>query len=126
MFQIITETYVDGKREMDSVYTKIYKRKGAAERNARSSCYSCVTEDGRTIERTAYVRGYLDLVEREIAKEAYIKCKRIWIDGKYGQIRLPNSWEYGSHAPAEQLFWRSVEQTVSYWYDGNFYIEDEN
>ena len=58
-------------------------------------------------------------------KEAYCQGMRIWVDGKYGQIRLPNSWEYGSHAPASELFNRSVEQVVGYGYKGNFYVEDE-
>lgn len=126
MYQIITETRINGIREMDSVYTKTYKRRSYAEKNARGSCCSFITEDGRSVEKKAYVRGFLFcLNNREIAKEAYCQGMRIWVDGKYGQIRLPNSWEYGSHAPAFELFNRSVEQVVGYGYEGNFYVEDE-
>ena len=126
MFQIITETYIDGERQIDMVYSKIYKRLGAATRNVKGSSYVTNTDDGRRIERIAYVRGFLNPVDADEAKEAYVRCRRIWIDSKYGKIRLMNSWEYGSHAPASELFWRSVEQVGGYGYDSNFYVEDEN
>ena len=126
MFQIITETYVDGERQIDMVYSKIYKRRGAAARNAKGSSCVIKTLDGRTMEKVAYVRGFLNPVNADEAKEAYVRCRRIWIDSKYGKIRLMNSWEYGSHVPASELFWRSVEKAGGYGYNGNFYIEDEN
>ena len=127
MYQIITETYINGIREMDSVYTKTYKRRSYAEKNARGSNCSFVTEDGRSVEKKAYVRGLLRCLNnnREFANHLYCQGRRIWVDGKYGQVRLPNSLEYGSHAPAFELFNRSVEQVVGYRYEGNFYVEDE-
>ena len=125
MYQIITEIYVDGKREMDSVYTKIYSKRGFAERNARSSSYTVKTEDGRTIKRRAYVRPVLNPVTREEAKAAYCKSKHVYVDDKYGQAMLTPSGHYGSHAPAEVLFYRSIEQNAGCDYDGNFYVEFE-
>lgn len=123
MFQIITETYVDGERQPDMVYVKTYKRFGNARRNAVSET---INSNGRVIKRKQYVRGFLRTVTREVAKEAYTKGKRIWVDGKYGQVHLRGSWEYCSHAPASELFNRSVAQEVGYDYNGFFYIEDED
>lgn len=127
MYQIVTETRVNGKREMDSIYTKIYIRKGAAERNAKGSCYSHRTDDGKIVDRKSYVRGLLRPVTENEAKDAYCKGKRIWIDGEYGQVKITPSYEYGSHAPAEELFYRGVCHCRGYYmeYDGNYYIEDE-
>lgn len=127
MFQIVTETRVNGKREADSVYSKVYVRKGAAERNARSSYGSRRTDDGKIVEWKSYVRGFLRPVTENEAKVAYCKGSRIWVDGEYGQTRVPASWEYGSHAPAAELFYRGVCHCRGHYmeYDGNYYIEDE-
>ena len=125
MYQIVTEIRVNGKREMDSIFPKIYVRKRAAERNAKGSSFTSVASDGRTIETKCYVRGLLRPVTKEEAKDAYCKCKRIWIDGKYGHVQLTPSGHYGSHAPAWELFYRSVEQSGGYYYEGNYYIEED-
>lgn len=125
MYQIITETRVNGNREMDSVSTKIYSKKGFAERSARNNSGSFTTPDGKLVERKAYVRGFLNPASQEEAKVAYYRCKSIWIDGKYGHVKIRNSWEYGSHAPAAELFYRSVSNASYYGYKGNYYIEYE-
>ena len=125
MYQVITETIVDGKRDMDSVSTKIYSKKGFAKRNAKRNTYTLTTPYGTVVERRSYVVGILTPVSIDDAKDAYCKCKSVWVDGEYGKQRIPNSWEYGSHAPAEELFCRSIEQSVGYRYNGNYYVEME-
>ena len=125
MYQIVTETYVDGKREMDSIYTKTYISRAWAERNARGSSYTVKTEDGRTIKRRAYVRPVLNPVTKEEAKAAYCKSENVYVDGEYGQTMLTPSGHYGSHAPSDVLFYRSIEQNAGCDYDGNFYVEFE-
>lgn len=127
MYQVVTEVRIDGKREMDSVFHKVYVHKGAAERNASRSTLTTKTDDGKVMEIKTYVRGFLNPVGRKEAKEAYCHGKRIWIDGKYGQEKIRSSGEYGSHAPAEELFYRSVMHHDGYYhqYNGNYYIEYE-
>ena len=125
MYQVITQVYVNGTRQQDEVFNKIYKRLNWARRQATEKTET-TSADGRKIEFRSYVRGVLNPVSREEAKSAYVKCKRIWIDNEFGQVKIPNSWEYGSHAPAEELFGRSVSKCGGYWDNGNFYIEDED
>lgn len=125
MYQVVTEITVDGKREIDMVHAKIYSKKGWAKRAAKDWTLTHKICDDRTMEKKSYVRGFLQPATKEEAKKAYCKCKRIWIDSQYGHERLRNSWEYGSHASAEELFYRSIEQTGGYGYDGNYYIEYE-
>lgn len=123
MYQVVTEMWIDGKREMDSICTKIYVRKRWAERQAHENTGVFKICDDRLMEKKSYVRGMLRPVSMLEARSAYCKCRRIWIDGDYGQIKIPNSWEYGSHASAEELFHRSVNQSGGYGYNGNYYIE---
>lgn len=122
MYQVITEIRVDGKREMDMIQPKIYTRKGWAKRCADDATLTHKCCNDNTMEKKSYVRGVLRLASEEEAKTAYCKCKHIWIDGEYGQEKIRNSWEYGSHAPASELFYRSC----GYGYNGNYYIEDDN
>lgn len=127
MYQIVKEIRVDGKREADSIYPKIYVRKGPAERYARGRYGAYRTDDGKIVEWKSYVRGFLRPVTEDEAKTAYCKGRRIWVDDEYGQTRIRASWEYGSHAPDEELFYRGVCHCRGYYrkYDGNYYIEDE-
>lgn len=128
MYQVITEIRINGNRDMDRVFNKIYKRKKAAERNAKDGCYTTTTVDGKTMEVKTYVRGLLRPVSEQEAKMAYCKGKNIWVDCKYGQTKLTPSGWYSSHAPATELFYREVNHSQGYYceYDGNYYIEDED
>ena len=125
MYQVVTEIRVDGKREMDMVHAKIYSGKGWAKRCAEEWTLTHKTCDDHVMEKKSYVRGLLHPVSKEEAKDAYCKCKRIWIDGKYGHVQLTPSGHYGSYAPAWELFYRSVEQSGGYYYEGNYYIEED-
>lgn len=126
MYQVITEIIVDGKREMDSIFPKVYVRKKAAERNATS--HTGVRNDGKKIETKCYVRGFLHPTTEQEAKDAYCKGKSVWVDGEYGQVKVTPSWEYGSHASKSELFYRGVYHCRGYYcddYKGNYYIEEE-
>ena len=114
MYQVIVQTWVNGVRDNDMVLTKIYQKKGFANRKAKE--YNVTNGH---INRKAYVRKLLNPVTKEEAKIAYCKCKPVWKDGEYGQIKLMESGAYGSHASIEELFYRSAGA----YYNGNFYVE---
>lgn len=120
MYQVVIETMINGKREIDRVRPYVYSKKGFAERAARKDTYSFSTTDGRIVEFRAYVRGLLRPVSKANARAAYnsLLLKRIWVDGKYGQVCIARASECG-------LFDRSIEQSVGCNYEGNFYIEDK-
>ncbi len=117
MYQVVIETMINGKRETDRVRPYIYSKKGFAERAARKDTYSFSTTDGRTVEFRAYVRGLLRPVSKANARAAYCSSRRIWVDGKYGQVCIARASECG-------LFDRSIEQSVGCNYEGNYYIEE--
>ena len=124
MYQIVTETIVNGKRCLDSLSTKLYAKKGNAERVAKNRCYTTISPTGETVEYHSYVRGILTTVTVEEAKAAYRRCQHVWIMGKYGNVMLTPSGYYGSHASQDELFWRSVHTVAPvYDYVGDFYIE---
>ena len=86
MYQVITEVTVDGRREMDSVFPKIYVRKGAAERNAKGGSRTGITSDGKTITTKCYVRGVLHPETEQEAKAAYCHSRNVWVDCQYGHV----------------------------------------
>lgn len=50
-------------------------------------------------------------ITREEAKNMYCKGKNVYIStNNRTHWKLPASYEYGSHAPAEELFYRSIPQ----------------
>ena len=117
-YQVVIQMQIDGKREMDSIYPKLYTKKGYADRKAEELTGSF---DDNRINKRAYVRVLPNPATEEEAKEAYCKNREVWIDDKYGQVKLTPSGWYSSHAPAEELFYRSC----GYGYDGNYYVEIE-
>lgn len=118
MYQVVIETKVDGKREIDSVLSNVYKVHGFAVRKAKEYNGSYDTSEHH-IERKAYVRKVLKVVDKETAKENYCKNRNVYVDGEYGVVKIRESGNYGSHAPIEELFYRGFD----YWYKGDFYIE---
>ena len=49
------------------------------------------------------------LISAAMAKELYCHGRSVYITtDKRSLFRLPASYEYGSHAPAEELFYRSI------------------
>lgn len=120
MYQIVVNYWINGKREKDSLCPNIYKYRKTAERKAKDLFTDSITILGDHLTRKAYVRNMLIPATEEEAKVAYCKCNSIWINTPYGIEKIRSSWEYGSHAPAEELFYRSC----GYGYDGNYYIED--
>lgn len=117
MYQVIMKIFSNGKRDVDSISSNIYLKRGWAERAAKR-----LTVKNGAFERKCYVRGLLRPVTMDEAKSAYCKSKNVWVDGTYGQEKLMSSGCYGSHAPAEELFHRSV----GYGYKGGYYLEDED
>lgn len=122
MWNVIIETYVNGKREMDGIYPKIYFKRGFAVRKAVENSYTFRSINGDIIEKDGYIRKYLKPVDYITAKETYCNGYDVYIDGKYGKDLLPRCWEYSSHADPSELFHRSIEQMGGYEYDGNYYI----
>lgn len=52
-------------------------------------------------------RKYIEITEAE-AKEIYCKGGNVYISNiNRSYWKIPASYEYGSHAPAEELFYRS-------------------
>ena len=48
-------------------------------------------------------------ISREDAKSKYCKCERVWVTTNAREYwKLPAIYEYGSHAPACELFHRSI------------------
>lgn len=67
-------------------------------------------EEAEQTETTATIEAkkYTEITEAE-AKEIYCKGLQIYVSTyKRNFVRVPCSGEYGSHAPAEQLFYRSI------------------
>ncbi len=123
MYQIITQTWINGDRKADSIYPKVYAKKGFAERRAKSLEFK-----SDHITKKAYARKLPIWVSEEKAKEVYCKGRNVYVDGNYGiELLTPAGW-YGSHAPATELFYRGVNHCCGYYkqYDGNYYIEDED
>lgn len=124
MFEVIIETRVNGERRYDSIIDKRYKSRKCAVNRAEKETRK-INVDGNIIERRAYVREELIVVSEDKAKEKYCHSYPVYIDGEYGKIMLTPSWHYGSHAPAEELFYRSIHKFADYDYKGNYYIERE-
>lgn len=118
MYQVVIKTFVNDERQMDTVYPKVYKNRGWAERKAKELRKS---KDVVYV----YVRGCLHPVSKEEAKSAYCHCRPVWVDGQYGQEKIRPSGEYGSHAPAEELFHTSVDAAIGWWKHGDttYYVE---
>jgi len=128
MYQIITQTWINEKRQMDSVGAKIYKKRGFAERKAKEIEIDYITSRDHHIVRKSYVRKTLIPVTEERAKKMYCRSHNVYVDGEYGkELVTPAGW-YGSHAPAAELFYRGINHCRGYYkeYDGNYYIEDED
>lgn len=123
MYQVIIESYIDGVRQTDMVCTTLYKKTGFAQRKADAYNFS---DPGEHTQYHAYVRPTLMPVSEVDARTAYCRSENVYIDGRYGQVRLTPSGHYSSHAPSEILFYRSVEQWIEHTnYTGNYYIEQE-
>lgn len=123
MYQVIIRTWVDGERQTDSVYTKMYAKRGFAERKAKEYIREYRTD--HHVKQEAYVRPVLKMVTKEEAKRAYCQDKPVYVDNKYGQELLTPSGWYGSHAPEEELFYRSVNAEIGWTKKGNtnYYVE---
>ena len=66
------------------------------------------------------MKNYIEITEVE-AKEIYCKGGQIYTsDNGTDFFRVPCSYEYGSSAPAEQLFYRSTNG------DKGFYVRSQN
>lgn len=60
------------------------------------------------------MKNYIEITEDE-AKKIYCNGENVYIcNNKRKYWKLPKSYEYGSHAPVEQLFYRSIPR-----YEGN-------
>ena len=126
MYEIVLRFYVNGKREADSLYTKTYKRKGMAEIIAKEHIVIGSNILNEEIRIEGYVRGVLRIATEDEAKQAYLKGKPVYADSEYGKDMLRPSWEYGSHASREELFYRSASLfNYGNHYNGNYYIEME-
>jgi len=120
MYQVIVQTWVNGVRENDMVLTKTYSKKGFADRKAKEFQTGIIRGFNDTyIKRKVYVRKMLKQVSEEEAKAMYCRCEPVWGESKHGYFKLTPSWDYGSHAPIETLFYRSAGD----YYNGNFYVE---
>lgn len=125
MYQIITQTWINGERKPDSVGQKFYKKKGFAERKAKELATDIITMKGHHIVTKHYVRKELCPVTEEFAKIMYCKSCNVYVDGEYGiELLTPSGW-YGSHAPALELFYRGANHCRGYYkeYDGEYYVE---
>lgn len=55
-------------------------------------------------------RKYIEITEKE-AKTMYCKCENVYVSTDARSLwKLPASYEYGSHAPKEELFYRSIPE----------------
>ena len=55
-------------------------------------------------------KKYIEITETE-AKKIYCKGENVYIsNNKKNYWKLPASYEYGSHAPADKLFDRSIPE----------------
>lgn len=122
MYQIHIRTWVDGVRQQDSILTKEYVRLRNAEKAAKKCVVDATNHNGEHLVREAVVLPAMASVARNEAREAYCKCKDVWVNGNYGRHRLTPSWHYCSHASREELFARSIEQSVGWHYEGPYYI----
>ena len=53
---------------------------------------------------------YVEITKAE-AKTVYCNCERVCISTDARELwKLPASYEYGSHAPVEELFYRSIPE----------------
>ena len=120
MYEIIVKTYVNDKRQKDMRFAKRYAKYGNAAKKAKELTR---TQDG--IEYKAYVIKELIPVPEDLAKKEYCNYRRIFVETEHGLDYLPDPGMYGSHAPASELFYRSLNHINGYWkeYDGNFYLE---
>ena len=120
MYEIIIRVWVDNKRQKDMIFAKRYTKYGNAVRKAKELTR---TENG--IEYKAYVIKELIPVSEDEAKKEYCHYRRIFVETEHGLDYLPDPGMYGSHAPASELFYRSLNHINGYWkeYDGNFYLE---
>lgn len=113
-YVVVTETSVNGKRMNDVVGDKVYKSMGWARREARKINDAFFNRTEKEIEKTAYVMPVVRPATYEEAKTAYCHSRSVWVDGEYGKVKLFPSGSYGSHAPAIELFHRSVDDIVGW------------
>lgn len=53
--------------------------------------------------------GWYKEITKEEAKERYCRCKEVYLSNRErGYWKMPGMYEYSSHAPAEELFYRSI------------------
>ena len=53
---------------------------------------------------------YIEITENE-AKTLYCNGEKVYISTNTREHwKMPNAWEYGSHAPKEELFYRSIPE----------------
>lgn len=128
-YVVVTETSVNGKRMNDIVSEKIYKSMGWARREAQKINDAFFNSPKKEIKKTAYVMPVVRPATYEEAKNAYCHSRSVWVDGEYGKVKLFPSGCYGSHAPASELFHRSVDDIVGWWMDHtevNYYVTEED
>ena len=121
MYSIYSKLYVNGIYAGESVSTKTYTKKGNADRIASSKLWKddFYNDNGEHIVKKSYVTKCLNVVPEEIAKQVFCKSKNVYIMGAEGLEQLfPGAW-YGSHAPLEELFYRSVGDG----YAGSYLVE---
>jgi hypothetical protein len=72
------------------------------------------------------MRKTLAVVTEDVAKAAYCNSRSVYVDSEFGQKLWP-SWNYSSHAPAKNLFYRSLTAMVGWErpYKGKFYIDED-
>ena len=59
-------------------------------------------------------------ITKEKAKELYCKCEKVYVStNERNNWKIPESREYGSHAPAEELFDSGIPK---YEGEGKFFI----
>ena len=116
MYEINIRTWIDGERQPDTIVNKTYVRLRNAEKAAKAYLAS-----GK-VTQEAIILPVMTSVTRNEAREAYCKCKDVWVYDGYGKERLRPSWDYGSHDTRESLFSRSIEQSVGWNYEGPYYI----
>jgi hypothetical protein len=122
MYQVHVRTWVDDERQMDSILVKEYARLGNAEREANRQALDTYNHSGQHIVRIGIVFPAMTSVARNEAREAYCKGESVWVNGEHGKLRLRPSWDYCSHASREELFARSIEQSVGWHYEGPYYV----
>ena len=122
MYQVHVRTWVNDERQMDSILVKEYAKLGNADREANRQTLHTINRNGQHVVRVGLVFPAMTSVARNEAREAYCKGKDVWVNDAYGRVQLRPSWDYCSHASREELFARSIEQSVGWHYEGPYYI----